>query len=215
MIVNSLISSVTKYFSTLTVGSMFGHKKVSLIVADDNKRPTNTILEIDATQDVGLTKTKTPINIPAESKRVYMDGAMIKPDVISISGDIDKNKLLSIQKLCDEDIWLYVLHSKSMGGSVSDVAYHSDAKLYTIVSLAIHDTGFKNSVSVNINLSEVITYDYDVSYKYGIKQTNPVSGNGKSNPVKPEKNFKGRFGNREGLGGVLDVLKAGTDYLLR
>ena len=52
------------------------------------------------------------------------------------------------------------------------------------VSSNITDTGFNNTVKIQLEMEEVVLYDYELSYKFGVKQTNPVSGNGKGGEVK-------------------------------
>lgn len=218
MVVNSLIAGVTKYFSSLSVGSMFGKSKVSLIVADENKKQTKNIIEIDATSSTGATYSSTPINIPAESRKVYMDGTIVRPVTMNISGVIDKGKIASIQKLCGGDTWVYVLNSKEIGGAATTVGYYSNSKLYYISSLDIEDEGFSNCVSVKIVLNEVVLYSYELTYKYGIKQTNPISGNGKSTKTKTgEVTYPTFFGvkKEDGIRGILKIGGAAIKGLFR
>lgn len=202
MIINTLISSVKKYFTSLSVDSIWGYKKVSLIEADENKLPTGIELVIDATETVNVSITKSLIQHSAESKKVYMDGTKINPVKMSISGHIEVSKLSDIQRLANDDVWLYVSMTKDMGGSIlsmnknrqsqigriidtatsvvdafsgidgeSGIQFYADSKLYVIQDLSIEEQGYINTVAVRIELAEVVLFEYDIDYKYGVKQS--------------------------------------------
>jgi len=178
MIVKSLLTSVTKYFSSLSVPSYMGHDKTFLIVADDNKKQTDKVMELDATTHTELTYTALPVSVPTETKKAYIDGALEQSLTLSISGSIDKTKLLDLQKMANVQNWFYILYSKDMGGTIAKKGYYSNSKLYFIKNLTISDSGFFNSVDVSINLQEVVLYSSQVEYRYGVKQTNPMLGDG-------------------------------------
>lgn len=184
MIVKSLLNTVTKYFSSLSVPSYMGHDKTFLIVADENKKQTNQVIELDATTSAELAYTALPVNVPAETKKAYIDGALVQPLSLTIVGSIEKTKLLEIQKMASADVWVYVLYSKDMGGTISKKGYYANSKLYFIKNLVITDSGFNNSVEVKIQLQEVVLYASAVEYRYGIKQTNPISGDGRDKETK-------------------------------
>lgn len=201
MIVNTLIASVSKYFTSLSVDSMWGYKKISLLEADDNKIPNGTEIVIDAATNASVSISKSVMQHSSESKKVYMDGTRINPNKISITGHIETTKLLDIQRIAAADTWMYVSMTKDMGGSMlsmsnssqtqigrlvdtatgllsdtsSPTQIYADSKLYTIQNLSITDEGFINTVSVTLDLIEVVLFDVDMQYKYGVKQN---KGNG-------------------------------------
>ncbi|MGL5713870.1 MAG: hypothetical protein ACRCX2_12680 [Paraclostridium sp.] len=200
MIVDTLISSVSKYFTSLSVDSIWGYKKVSLMTADDNMVPTGYMLTIDATSNANVTISKSVMQHSSESKKVYMDGTKINPVKMSIAGHIETAKLLELQELASNDIWMYVSMTKDMGGSYlsmspssqkqtgriteqlgltdnSATQLYADSKLYTITNLTINDDGFINTVSIVIDLMEVVIFDYGIQYKFGVKQN---KGKGKT-----------------------------------
>lgn len=193
MIVNTLITGVKKYFTSLSVDSLWGYKKVSLLEADENKVPTGLELVIDATSNVSVSVTKSLMQHSSESKKVYMDGTKINPVKITITGHVETTKLAELQSLAKDDRWMYVSMTKDMGGSLmsmkqnmqtqlkrvvsavglaSDEPSHiySDSKLYVINNLQMQDEGFINTVAVTIELVEVVLFEYDMQYKYGVKQ---------------------------------------------
>lgn len=181
MIVNSLITGITKYFSSLSVPSLYGTKKVSLFLADDRKVLTGESLEIDATESIALNISLTPMQHQAESQQVFIDGSVKQPNKMVIVGHMDSKKLINIQNYANVDQWMYVLHSKYMGGTIPHVTYMGGSRLYTITNLDIQDEGFVNTCRVQITLTEAVTYEYGLTYKAGeVKQTNSISGDGKS-----------------------------------
>lgn len=117
MIVDTIIGSVKKYFTSLSVDSTWGYTKVALIEADNSKLPTGASVIIDATTTLNLTVSKQVMQHASESKKVYMDGAKINPNKISISGHIETTKLAEIERLAGDDVWMYVSHTKDMGGA--------------------------------------------------------------------------------------------------
>lgn len=178
MIVNSLITGVTKYFSSLSVPSMYGTKKVSLFLADERKVLTGESIEIDATESIALNIAITPMQHQAESQKVFIDGSVKQPNKMVIIGHMDSKKLINIQNYANVNQWMYVLHSKNMGGAIPHVSYMGGSRLYVITNLDIQDEGFSNTCRVQITLTEAVTYEYGLTYKVGVKQTNSVSGDG-------------------------------------
>ena len=193
MIINTLITGVKKYFTSLSVDSLWGYKKVSLIEADENKIPTGLELVVDATTNVSVNVSKSLMQHSSESKKVYMDGTKINPVKMTITGHVETTKLADLQRLANDDKWMYVSMTKDMGGSfmsmkqnmqtqikrvasavglASDAGtqIYSDSKLYVIHSLQMQDDGFINTVAVTIELTEVVLFEYDMQYKYGVKQ---------------------------------------------
>lgn len=193
MIVDTLITGVKKYFTSLSVDSLWGYKKISLLEADENKMPTGVEVEIDATESVVANISKNLIQHSSESKKVYMDGTKINPIKMTITGHIETTKLADIQSFASDDKWMYVSMTKDIGGShmAMSASYQSqigrltslvgitddsasqvftDSKLYVIQNLQIEDEGFINTVQVTIDLVEVVLFEYDVQYKYGVKQ---------------------------------------------
>lgn len=204
---DTIITGVTRYFNNLSVNSIQGYRKVSLIEADNAKNPTGAEFIIDATESVDLSISKTLMQHNAESKKVYMDGAKKNPNAMSIKGHIDTSKLNHVQRLADNDVWMYISMSKEFGGAkfnggvslrsqvytkaeqlasdiglvkdgyclidedVQSVGLFNDCKLYTIKSLNISDIGFINTVAIDLELVEVVLFDFDVEYKYGVKTT--------------------------------------------
>lgn len=216
MIINTLITGVKKYFTSLSVDSLWGYKKVSLLEADDNKIPTGLEIVIDATTNVSVSISKSLMQHSSESKKVYMDGTKINPVKMTISGHIETTKLADIQRLANDDKWMYVSMTKDMGGSfmsmkqnmqtqikrvvasvglASDNAsqIYSDSKLYVISNLQLQDDGFINTVAVTIDLTEVVLFEYDMQYKYGVKQNKGAGAKiqeTKTIPEKPAEPFK-------------------------
>lgn len=117
MTINSLITGVKKYFTSLSVDSIWGYKKISLIELNENKIPTGTELVIDATSNIGLSITKEIMQYPSESKKVYMDGTRINPVKMTIEGDIEITKLAQLQDFAADDKWFFVSMTKDIGGS--------------------------------------------------------------------------------------------------
>jgi len=215
MIVNSLITNVTSYFTSTSVPAIIGEGKIQLIVADDDKKQTEEILEIDSASNFKALYTATPIAVPAETKKVYIDGAIVKPVVINITGVIENSKISRIQDLADAETWMYISHARGMGGSISKVGVYTNSKLFYITSLSVEDTGFSNTVGVQITLSEVVLYDYELTYKYGVKQTNKISGSGTSSTVSTEKTYSALNGITEEDGAIDVILKTGKGIILR
>jgi len=184
MIVNSLIASVKKYFSTLSVDSLYGESKITLILANSDKTAEGNILEIDATESINLGISKSVIKHSAESSKVFFDGAKMNNNRMTIVGHIDSIKTSDLEKFSQVNAWMYVLYTKEMGGSIAEVGMYENSKLYHILSSNITDTGFNNTVKIQLEMEEVVLYKYKLSYKFGVKQTNPVSGNGKGGEVK-------------------------------
>lgn len=116
MIVDSIISSVVGYFTSLSVSSKWGYPKVTLIEADELKEPTGVSVEIDATESVDLTISKTVISHASETRRVFMDGTKVNPYSVTISGTVDVSKVADLQELASNDTWMWISHSKTMGG---------------------------------------------------------------------------------------------------
>ncbi|MGL5717426.1 MAG: hypothetical protein ACRCX7_11095 [Cetobacterium sp.] len=210
MIVNTLITGVKKYFTSLSVDSLWGYKKVSLMEADDNKIPTGIELIIDATTSVSTTINKSLMQHSSESKKVYMDGTKINPVKMTINGHIETTKLADIQRLANEDTWMYVSMTKDIGGSFMSMSrdsqqaiprvigqlglanesasqIYSDCKLYTIQNLSIGDEGFINTVAISLDLVEVVLFEYDMQYKFGVKQNKGSSGKVQQSGTRIEK----------------------------
>lgn len=210
MIIDTLITSVSKYFTTLSVDSLWGYKKVSLMEADDNKMPTGLELTIDATTSAVVTINKSLMQHSSEGKKVYMDGTKINPTKMTLSGHIETSKLLELQRMANDDVWMYVSMTKDMGGSVlsmsrgsqpqlsrlvdavgmladEGVQTYADSKLYVIQNLSITDDGFINTVEVSIDLTEVVMFEYDLQYKYGVKQNKGGKGKVQSAGTQIEK----------------------------
>lgn len=202
MIVDTLITSVKKYFTSLSVDSMWGYKKVSLMEADDSKFPTGLEITIDATSSADISISKTLMQHSSESKKVYMDGTRINPVKMTLRGHLDISKLADIQRLASDDKWMYVSMTKDMGGSYVSMSketlkqpqrllsqlglsddsasqLYSDSKLYVIQNLSLSDVGYINTVEVTIDLVEVVMFDFDRQYKYGVKQSKGGKGGGK------------------------------------
>ena len=76
---NALTTSITKYFTSYSVNSLWGYKKVSLLEVGDEMVPDGIELIIDATTEVSSSLTKTVMQHSSESKKVYMDGTKINP----------------------------------------------------------------------------------------------------------------------------------------
>lgn len=214
MDVKGLVGSAKKFFTNYSVGSMQGYKKVSLLEVDDDRNATGFKVTLDATTTVDLNISKQLMQHNSESKQVYMDGTKRNPMKMTITGHISTEQLLDIQRMADDDVWMYVYMSKEIGGAylsvskppknisaeidfslkknvdhqegttswevpgIKNVNYEpnvqvwADCTLYAIESLSIKDEGYKNTVAVTINLSEVILFEYAVRYKFGIKQNN-------------------------------------------
>ncbi|MGL5716970.1 MAG: hypothetical protein ACRCX2_28400 [Paraclostridium sp.] len=211
MDVKGLVGSAKKFFTNYSVNSMQGYKKVSLLEVDEDRNATGFKVTLDATTNVDLNISKQLMQHSSESKQVYMDGTKRNPMKMTISGHISTEHLLDIQRMADDDVWMYLYMSKEMGGAYLSVSkppknasvefdlalkknvnhqegttswdlpsakanyepyvqVWADCTLYTIESLSIKDEGFKNTVAVTINLSEVVLFEYDVRYKFGIKQ---------------------------------------------
>ncbi|MGL5717665.1 MAG: hypothetical protein ACRCX2_31930 [Paraclostridium sp.] len=186
MIVNSLITSVAKYFSTLSVPNMYGISKVALVLEEDvglrsallGPLDQNSFLELDATETVTLNMANTPLSHPSESREVYTDSIMRQPNKMVISATVDSTKLMKLQLFASPDKIMYVIHHKNMGGAIPKFGYAGGAKLYSITNLDIMDEGFINTAKVNITLSEVVFYQYERYFKYGYKQSSSgASGN--------------------------------------
>lgn len=218
MIINTLITGVKKYFTSLSVDSLWGYKKVSLIEADENKIPTGLELVVDATTNVSVNVSKSLMQHSSESKKVYMDGTKINPVRMTITGHVETTKLADLQRLANDDKWMYVSMTKDMGGSfismkqnmqtqikrvasavglASDTGtqVYSDSKLYVIHSLQMQDEGFINTVAVTIELTEVVLFEYDMQYKYGVKQNKGAGAKiqeTKTIPETPEQAYKVR-----------------------
>ena len=94
-----------------------GFPKVSLIEADNYKKPTGFSVEIDATSSVEMIHSRTLMQHSAESKKVYMDGSKRNPIKCSIQGTIDANKIPELERLAKDDTWVYVALVKNMGGA--------------------------------------------------------------------------------------------------
>ncbi|MGL6024987.1 MAG: hypothetical protein ACRC0F_10270, partial [Cetobacterium sp.] len=116
MIVDSIISSVTGYFTSLSVSSKWGYPKVTLIEADENKEPTGLSVSLDATEGVSVSISKTLMQHNSENMKVYLDGTRKNPTTMSISATIETTSLMDLQELAKSDTWLWVSHSKDMGG---------------------------------------------------------------------------------------------------
>lgn len=196
MRVDTLITGVKDFFTDFSVDSLWGYKKVSLLEIDDVKVPTGFEVVIDATTSVDVTVSKQLMQHSAESKKVYMDGTKQNPTKMSIVGHIDTSKLADIQRMADDDVWMFVSMTKDIGGSSvsmtrfgqtsvgsaidtvksvfsSDEAptqLYTDCKPYIIQNLSIKDDGFVNTVEVAIELIEVVMFDYDLQYKFGVKK---------------------------------------------
>lgn len=220
MDIKTAITSVQKYFTSYSVDSLWGYKKVSLVRADDSKIPTGYELIIDATESVNVSITKSVQSHASESKKVYMDGTRINPVKMTITGHIDTNKLQELQNMAKDNVWMYVSMTKDMGGSIlsmsknrqgqigrvadtveslvssltqcdidgdSGIQMYADSKLYFINELSIDEEGYINTVKVTINLTEVVLFEYDVDYKYGVRQaTNEKSQQAVVSEVKSE-----------------------------
>lgn len=210
MIVDTLITGVSKYFTSLSVDSLWGYKKISLIEADENKIPTGLELTIDATSSVNSTINKSLMQHSSESKKVYMDGTKINPVKMTITGHIEVTKLAEIQSLASDDKWMYVSMTKDIGGSYISMSkfgqtqigrvvdtvsglfsdsgegtqIYADCKLYVIQNLSITDEGFINTVAVSIDLVEVVLFEYDLQYKYGVKQSKGGKGKTQQSGIK-------------------------------
>lgn len=217
-----IFQTVKNYFTGYTVGSIMGFPKVSLIEADNYKKPTGFSVEIDATSSVEMIHSRTLMQHSAESKKVYMDGSKRNPIKCSIQGTIDANKIPELERLAKDDTWVYVALVKNMGGAyltmrqdtvgaIKRIAgrfgliddnpnqLYTDANLFIISDLVIREEGFKNTVSVSIELKEVVMFEYDLQYKFGVKR---VSG-GKTKKVQqttaqevPKEKWSTRFDKR-------------------
>lgn len=178
MIVKSLITSVAKYISTLSVPNMYGISKVALVLEEDvgmrsallGPLSSNSFLELDATETVTLNVANTPMSHPSESREVYTDSIVRQPNKMVITAHVDASKLMKLQLFASPDKIMYVIHHKNMGGAIPKFGYAGGAKLYAITNLDILDEGFINTTKVSITLSEVIFYQYERYFKYGYKQ---------------------------------------------
>lgn len=189
-----IFKAVTNYFTGYTVSSLWGFPKVSLIEADNIKKPTGFSVEIDATASVEMIHSRTLMQHSAESKKVYMDGSKRNPIKCSIQGTIDANKIPELERLAKDDTWVYVALVKNMGGAyltmkqdtvgaIKRIAgrfgiiddnpnqLYTDANLFVISDLVIREEGYKNTVSVSIELKEVVMFEYDLQYKFGVKRS--------------------------------------------
>ena len=167
--------------------------------ADENRIPTGFELTIDATTSASVTINKSLMQHSSEGKKVYMDGTKINPTKMTLSGHIETTKLADIQRMASDDVWMYISMTKDMGGSLLSMSRgsqpqlsrladsvgllddegsqtYADSKLYVIQNLSIADDGFINTVSVNIDLVEVVLFEYDLSYKFGTKQNKGGKG---------------------------------------
>jgi hypothetical protein len=133
---------------------------------------------IDATSSIVKSFSKTPIKVPAETHKVFIDGAVLNPDEITITGHIDSKKLEQLIKLQEVDQWFLVLHTKQLGGTITSTSQVTGGeKKFFITNTSINDDGFKNTVLVTIKLQEVLLYKIaEGSGKYTL--TNDESGNG-------------------------------------
>ncbi|MGL5595140.1 MAG: hypothetical protein ACRDDH_14510 [Cetobacterium sp.] len=202
MIVDSIITGVTKYFTSTSVNSLQGYRKISLDLADTNGVINGQSLEIDATTEVNVVINKQVMQHASESKKVYMDGTKINPVKMNITGHISTEKLVDLQRYAEDDKWMYVSMTKDMGGSnlnmtrgtsgnigravgtisdfifgdVGDANVYNNCKLYVISNLSITDEGFKNTVAVDIELTEAVMFASDTRYKFGVKQVDITNG---------------------------------------
>lgn len=183
-----IVNSQT-FHPSLSVKSSKGYRKVSLIEADNRGELIGNVVEIDATTDVNVTLSKSVMQHSAESRRVYMDGTKINPTKMSINGHIDSSKLQDLQRFVDDDVWFYVSLTKDMGGALINTITQvlSDCKIYVATNLSIRDEGFKNTVEISLELTEVVLFEYGIEYKYGIKQNKPSSSNVQQAGLKEEK----------------------------
>ncbi|MGL5051241.1 MAG: hypothetical protein ACRC6E_11560 [Fusobacteriaceae bacterium] len=51
----------------------------------------------------------------------------------------------------------------------------ADTKLYYIQDMSLSDTGFINTVEMTLSLVEVVMFEYDIDYKYGVKKATSTS----------------------------------------
>lgn len=207
MIVDSLITGVQKYFSTLSVDSIFGDSKVSLILAEsggiysgrqvsifrDDELFSENVLELDATESVTVNTSKRTLKHESESHQVFIDGTKVDPTRITVVAHIDSTKMGVLEKFSQPNAWMYFLHTKSMGGSIPELGYYTDAKLYHILTVVSTDIGYKNTIKVQIELEEVLLYERQIASKYKVKQTNKVSGDGTAVSKGGDKTFKDHF----------------------
>ena len=202
---DALTTSITKYFTSYSVNSLWGYKKVSLLEVGDEMVPDGIELVIDATTEVTSSLTKTVMQHSSESRKVYMDGTKVNPIKMTINGHIETNSLGDLQKLAQDDKWMFVSLSKDISGAALSMPknkqsqlqmvgamasnavsfftgkkddgkeVYNDCKLYVISGLDIKDNGFINTVEVTIDLTEVVLFEYMLYYKYGVKKASTDS----------------------------------------
>lgn len=190
------MTGVKKYFTSYSVGSIMGYKKVALLIAGEDKNPTGVKLEIDATDTIDVNWSRQTMQYPSESRKVYMDGTKYMPVKCTIHGTIAASKIPEFEKIMKEDTWLYMSLIKDMGGaylsmkqdttgaikrlgsrlgliddSVKNVI--NDCKLYVVTNMAITENGFFNTVDISLDLTEVVMFEYDIFYKFGVKRAKP------------------------------------------
>ena len=192
MVVDSLITSVSKYFSTLSVDSIFGDSKVSLIIPrdyddvgstafeDSERDNVEYVLELDATESISVNNSKRSLKHESESNSVFVDGVKVNPTRVTIVCHIDQTKLGLLEKFSKPNIYMHLLHTKPMGGSVQEIGYYADAKMYHILTFVTTDIGYKNTVKVQIELEEILLYKIGITSRTRVRQTNGVSGDGTS-----------------------------------
>ena len=173
-----------------------GYKKVALLIAGEDKNPTGVRLEIDATENVDITWSRQPMQYASESRMVYMDGTKYMPVKCTIHGTISASKIPEFEKIMKEDTWLYISLIKDMGGAYlsmkqdttgavrrlgsrlgliddSSTNVINDCKLYVVTNMAITENGFFNTVDISLDLTEVVMFEYDIHYKFGVKRAKP------------------------------------------
>lgn len=184
MIINGLVN----YFKSLAVGGGIVNvftgwrKKVTLYYADTEIINTAKSIELDATTDFTVILDTDLLKTPAENQKVYTAGALKKPKKIEIRCHIEASKLEKLNQMREDIVPVWVLCSKNMAGTMTQVGYWADASRYGISSMTYVDTGYDNSVALTLTLEELRLFTYDREYQYDVK-TNKIKKKNKSSTL--------------------------------
>lgn len=184
-----IISGLVNYFKSLSVGGSIvnlftgSRKKVRLFYADEDILSEARSLELDATTEFMMTLDTQLMKVPAEDQVVYTHGALLKPKRIDIKAHIDVVKLEQINEMWANLVPVWVMCSKNMPGVLIQADYWSSGTTkFAISSITLLDSGYDNTVAVNISLEEVRLFSYRSLLMYTLK-TNKASVKSKINKV--------------------------------
>jgi hypothetical protein len=188
-----IVTGIASYYSDYSVSPSNGYYKVSLLELDNSGVANGFEVELDATSSVSLSISKSLMQHSAESQKVYMDGAKMNPNKMTINSVVSASKIPQIERLAGIDKAVLVSMFHVFGGSVggdsdivpastagdigdSLIAYVPMGTPYVVRSLSIEDDGFKNTVNVSFDLEELVLFEFDVvdTYKYGVKESSKI-----------------------------------------